>query len=99
MLALNPLVLVIEQSRRVLVQGMPPSTTYLLLGSGLMLGLCELSFRLFKRSEDLPMCSDLALEVEQLSKLYPIYDHPRTGCCKPGVNANNCFDRSGPYKA
>ena len=23
------------------------------------------------------MCSDLALEVEQLSKLYPIYDHPR----------------------
>ena len=23
------------------------------------------------------MCSDLALEVEQLSKLYPIYDYPR----------------------
>ncbi len=23
------------------------------------------------------MCSDLALEVEQLGKLYPIYDHPR----------------------
>ena len=50
-LALNPLVLVIEQSRRVLVQGMPPSTTYLLLGSGLMLGLCELSFRLFKKAQ------------------------------------------------
>ena len=26
---------------------------------------------------DLPMSSDLALEVEQLGKLYPIYDHPR----------------------
>ena len=50
-LAMNPLVLVIEQSRRVLVQGMPPSTTYLLLGSGLMLGLCELSFRLFKKAQ------------------------------------------------
>ena len=50
-LALNPLVLVIEQSRRVLVQGMPPSIIYLLLGSVLMLGLCELSFRLFKKAQ------------------------------------------------
>ena len=50
-LGLNPLVLVIEQSRRVLVQGMPPNMTYLLLGSGLMLGLCELSFRLFKKAQ------------------------------------------------
>ena len=51
LLSLNPLVLVIEQSRRILVQGSAPNMAYLLLGSGLMLALCELSFRLFKKAQ------------------------------------------------
>jgi len=46
-LALNPLVLVIEQSRMVLVQGAMPSQAYVLLGSLTMLMACELSYRLF----------------------------------------------------
>ena len=51
LLSLNPLVLVIEQSRRILVQGSAPNMAYLLLGIGLMLALCELSFRLFKKAQ------------------------------------------------
>ena len=49
-MGLNPLVVVIEQSRRILVQGVLPSTSYVVLGSVLMLGLCELSYRLFNKA-------------------------------------------------
>ena len=49
-LSLNPLVVVIEQSRRILVQGIAPSLSYMVLGFVLMLGLCELSFRLFNKA-------------------------------------------------
>ena len=46
-LGLNPLVIVIEQTRRVAVEGQLPSLRYLVLGSLLALGLCELSYRIF----------------------------------------------------
>ena len=49
-LGLNPLVVVIEQSRRVLVQGQAPGWRYLVLGSLLMLLVCEMSYRLFNRA-------------------------------------------------
>ena len=49
-LGLNPLVVVIEQSRRVLVQGVAPSLSYVVLGFVVMLGLCELSYRLFNKA-------------------------------------------------
>ncbi len=49
-MGLNPLVVVIEQSRRVLVQGVAPSASYVVLGFLLMLGLCELSYRLFSKA-------------------------------------------------
>ena len=49
-MGLNPLVVVIEQSRRILVQGISPSLTYIGLGFVLMLGLCEISFRLFNKA-------------------------------------------------
>ena len=49
-LGLNPLVVVIEQSRRVLVQGVAPSLSYVVLGFVAMLGLCELSYRLFNKA-------------------------------------------------
>jgi lipopolysaccharide transport system permease protein len=49
-LGLNPLVIVIEQSRRVLVQGEAPSLRYVVLGSILMLLVCEASYRLFSRA-------------------------------------------------
>ena len=49
-LGLNPLVVVIEQSRRVLVQGMAPSAWYVVLGFPLMLGICEISYRLFAKA-------------------------------------------------
>ena len=48
-LGLNPLVVVIEQSRRVLVQGVAPSLSYVVLGFVVMLGLCELCYRLFNK--------------------------------------------------
>ena len=46
-LGLNPRVIVIEQTRRVAVEGQLPSLRYLVLGSLLALGLCELSYRTF----------------------------------------------------
>ena len=49
-LGLNPLVVVIEQSRRVLVQGQAPGWRYVVLGSLLMLLICEVSYRLFNRA-------------------------------------------------
>ncbi|WP_114990294.1 ABC transporter permease [Synechococcus sp. UW179A] len=47
LMGLNPLVVVIEQSRRILVQGEMPSLSYVVLGSLLMLALCEFSYRFF----------------------------------------------------
>jgi lipopolysaccharide transport system permease protein len=49
-LQLNPLVPLIEQSRRVLVEGAAPDLRLLLAGSLLALVLCELSFRGFQRA-------------------------------------------------
>jgi lipopolysaccharide transport system permease protein len=50
LLMANPLVLVIEQTRRVLVQGEGPQAAYLLLGIPAGLLACEISFRLFQRA-------------------------------------------------
>ncbi|QEY32333.1 ABC transporter permease [Synechococcus sp. RSCCF101] len=50
LLALNPLVTVIEQTRRVSVSGLAPSGLYLLGGSVLALVFCELGFRSFQRA-------------------------------------------------
>ena len=47
LLVLNPLVVVVEQSRLVLVQGDLPSASYVVIGSLIMLGFCEISYRLF----------------------------------------------------
>jgi len=50
LLMANPLVLVIEQTRRVLVQGQHPAALYLLLTIPLAVLACELSFRLFQKA-------------------------------------------------
>lgn len=50
LLQLNPLVLVIEQTRRVVVNDYAPSLGYLLGGSALGLVACELAFRAFQRA-------------------------------------------------
>lgn len=49
-LQLNPLVPVIEQTRRVAVEGLPPSLAYLGWGSLLALLVCELGFRAFQKA-------------------------------------------------
>jgi lipopolysaccharide transport system permease protein len=51
LLGLNPLAQVIEQTRRVAVQGLDPGLSYLVIGTGLMMLACELSFRAFQRSK------------------------------------------------
>ena len=50
LLQLNPLVLVIEQTRRVVVNGQLPSLNYLLWGGLIGLLACELSFRGFQKA-------------------------------------------------
>jgi lipopolysaccharide transport system permease protein len=50
LLSLNPLVLVIEQTRQVAVNGLPPSISYLLWGCLLGLLVCELAFRSFQKA-------------------------------------------------
>lgn len=50
LLLANPLVLVIEQTRRILISGEPPSILYLLLGIPGGLLLCEWSHHLFGRA-------------------------------------------------
>jgi lipopolysaccharide transport system permease protein len=47
---LNPLVIVIEQTRAVLVSGIPPSLPYLIFGTPLSLAWCELCFRVFQKA-------------------------------------------------
>ena len=50
LLLANPLVLVIEQTRQVLVRGNQPSTKYLLIGIPAALLSCELCYRLFQKA-------------------------------------------------
>jgi lipopolysaccharide transport system permease protein len=47
---LNPLAIAIEQTRRVAVEGLAPSKSYLVSGTGLGLIGCELAFRGFNRA-------------------------------------------------
>ena len=49
-LSLNPLVLVIEQTRTVLVSGQGPSALYLSLGIPISVVICELCFRMFQKA-------------------------------------------------
>lgn len=51
LLALNPLAAVIEQTRRVLIEGGAPSQLYLLIGTSTGLLACELAHRFFERSK------------------------------------------------
>ena len=51
LLGLNPLAQVIEQTRRVAVQGLNPDLSYLVIGVTLTLLACEISFRGFQRSK------------------------------------------------
>ncbi len=49
-LGLNPLALVIEQTRKVAVAGHAPGMAYLAVGTIVALGFCELSFRIFNHT-------------------------------------------------
>jgi len=51
LLGLNPISQVIEQTRRVSVQGLYPQPAYLILGLLISAVACELAFRLFQRSK------------------------------------------------
>ena len=51
LLQLNPLAKVIEQTRRVAVQGLNPDHSYILFGITITLAACELSFRSFTKSK------------------------------------------------
>ena len=51
LLRINPLAQVIEQTRRVAVQGVNPDWPYLLIGTVITLLACEISFRGFQRSK------------------------------------------------
>jgi lipopolysaccharide transport system permease protein len=51
-LALNPLAQVIEQTRRVAVQGENPNLAYLLAGTIVSVLACELCFRIFQKSKE-----------------------------------------------
>ena len=46
---LNPLALVIEQTRRVMIDGRPPSILYLMIATALAFIVCEFSLRFFQR--------------------------------------------------
>ena len=50
LLSLNPLVPIIEETRRVCVAGLPPDWTYLLGGCLLALILCEIGYRGFEKA-------------------------------------------------
>ncbi|MEB3332493.1 MAG: ABC transporter permease [Synechococcaceae cyanobacterium] len=50
LLSLNPLVRIIEQTRRVCVNGLLPQPLYLLVGMGMGLLVCELGYRSFQKS-------------------------------------------------
>ena len=50
-LGINPLAQVIEQTRRVAIQGLNPQLSYLVLGTTITVIACELSFRAFQKSK------------------------------------------------
>jgi lipopolysaccharide transport system permease protein len=50
-LQLNPLAQVIEQTRRAALQGLNPNWTYVLIGTLVTFGACEISFRAFQKSK------------------------------------------------
>lgn len=50
-LQLNPMAQVIEQTRRVAIQGLKPDFTHLFVGTLISAAICELSFRVFMRSK------------------------------------------------
>jgi lipopolysaccharide transport system permease protein len=51
LLALNPLALVIEQTRQVVISGKHPQFSYLIVGTLLTALICELSFRMFQKTK------------------------------------------------
>ena len=51
LLRINPLAQVIEQTRRVAVQGINPELSYLIIGTITTLLICEISFRCFQKSK------------------------------------------------
>lgn len=51
LLALNPLAVVIEQTRQILVSGTPPDWPTIAIGSLLAILICELAFRSFNRAK------------------------------------------------
>jgi len=51
MLKINPLAVIIEQTRHTAVEGMNPDPLYLTLGIPLCLVICEMSFRIFQKSK------------------------------------------------
>ncbi len=50
LLMLNPLITIIEQTRRVAVSGLNPNASYLILGTLLGLVLCEAAYRSFQKA-------------------------------------------------
>ena len=50
-LNLNPLAMIIEQTRRVTIQGINPQPLYIIIGTITTLILCEISFRIFQKSK------------------------------------------------
>lgn len=50
LLKLNPLVLVIEQTRQVAIAGQPPSALYLCAGIPMVVIACEICYRLFQKA-------------------------------------------------
>ena len=50
LLMLNPLVIIIDQTRQVCVDGLVPSLSYLAIGSVLSLVLCEFTYRAFQKA-------------------------------------------------
>ena len=51
LLNLNPLAVIIEQTRRVIIQGINPHPIYIIIGTISTLILCEISFRIFQKSK------------------------------------------------
>ena len=76
---INPLAIVIEQTRLVAIDGVQPSILYILLGTFIALIGCEISYRGFQRARrGLPMSfdSNIAIKATGLSKSYRLYAKP-----------------------
>ena len=50
-LSINPLAVIIEQTRRVTIQGLNPQPLYIVAGITASLAVCEISFRVFQKSK------------------------------------------------